>query len=96
MKIIIIMKTEEMLHFAALYDQHIMRKRPVVLTCLDMFQLLDNVLTLNHLTENNMLAIKMFQAGTADEKLAAIGVRPGVCHGHRELFVCTKKTVSVP
>ena len=74
-----------------------MRKGPVVFTGLDVLQLLDNVLTLNYLTENNMLAIKRFQASAANEKLTAIGVGSGVCHGHGEFFVYTqRKTVSVP
>ena len=45
-----------------------------------LFDGIDDMLAIGHLTENRMFAVKVRGCGVGDEKLGAIGTRPGIRH----------------
>ena len=68
----------ELLHLPAIADCDLGRRLPGART--DSFDLLDHVVTLDDLSEDDVLAVEMRRCGSADEELRTIRVRSGIRH----------------
>lgn len=78
------------LHFAALVDADV--ERGPVRFGLYPIDLVHHAKTVNHLAENNVLAVEMRGRAGADEKLAPVGVGAQVGHRHSVLGVVVRET----
>lgn len=58
-----------------------MRIWTVVLSSPDMFHLADYLLAFDYLAKYNVFPVKMVKTGTANKKLTAVCVGPGIGHG---------------
>lgn len=67
----------------------------LVVRCLHAFDLADNALAVNDLSENNVLAIEVGCGDGGDEELAAVGAGAGVGHGEQEGTVMLEVEVLV-